>query len=166
MSTKTLIQTISVGASPASTISFASIPATYDDLVLELSLRSDRAANLISAIKVEFNGVTTGYTNKWIEGNGASASSGSSMPNILVPAATATANVFGSISVYIPNYASANYKSFSIDEVMETNGATAYADLLALLWSNTAAISSIVVTDALGNFVQYSMATLYGVKNS
>ena len=46
---------------------------------------------------------------------------------------------------------------------MENNATTAYSALVADLWSNTTAISSIQLSDALGNFVANSTFTLYGV---
>ena len=83
-----------------------------------------------------------------------------------VNGATATANTFANVSIYIPNYTSANYKSVSIDAVTENNATTAYAFLSAGLWSNTAAITSATITNSSGNYVQYSTAYLYGIKNS
>jgi hypothetical protein len=65
--------------------------------------------------------------------------------------------------MYIPNYASSNYKSFSIDSVTENNGTVAYQIMHAGVWSNTAAITSLTITAAGGNLAQYSTATLYGV---
>ena len=81
---------------------------------------------------------------------------------------TATANTFGNMEIYIPNYAGSSNKSVSVNQVGEDNAATAYATLLAGLWSNTAAITSIKLTPFSGgaSFVQYSTAYLYGVKNA
>ena len=72
--------------------------------------------------------------------------------------------------IYLPNYASSNYKSFAADNTSETNlssGNTNYLSMSSGLWSNTAAITSItfVIADAT-NFVEYSTATLYGIKSS
>jgi hypothetical protein len=80
-------------------------------------------------------------------------------------AATATANTFGSTEIYIPNYTSGNYKSSSADSVTENNATTAYAQLAASLWNNTAPINSIKIFSAnLGSIAQYSTAHLYGIK--
>jgi hypothetical protein len=75
-----------------------------------------------------------------------------------------TANTFSSTEIYIPNYASANYKSYSVDQVDEGNQTTVYSHLIAGLWSNTAPINQITFTPTSYNFVQYSTATLYGIR--
>jgi hypothetical protein len=43
---------------------------------------------------------------------------------------------------------------------------TIYATLVSVLWSNTAAINSITLTDDAGNYVSGSSFYLYGIKNS
>jgi len=75
-----------------------------------------------------------------------------------------TASTFASGEMYIPNYAGSNSKSFSADSVQETNASLAYSYLMAGLWSNSSAITSIALTPFTGNFAQYSTATLYGIK--
>jgi hypothetical protein len=57
------------------------------------------------------------------------------------------------------------YKAISIDGVTETNATDARAELGAMLWSSNNAVSSITLYGNT-NFVQYSTATLYGIKNS
>jgi hypothetical protein len=170
--TYTLISSVTVGSGGASTIDFTSIPQTYTDLLMVLSARVGRATSA-STICLTFNGSSSGYSQKNLDGNGASvtSSSGSGAANITymeVPAANATASTFGNHSIYIPNYTGSSYKSVSIDTVSENNGTTAYANLNAGLWSNTAAITSISWNEPNGSssFAQYSTAYLYGIKNS
>ena len=79
----------------------------------------------------------------------------------------ATASTFGNTMLYIPNYTSSNNKSSSSDGVAETNATNVNMAMIANLWSNTAAITSIKLTPATGaTLQQYSTATLYGIKNS
>lgn len=167
--TYTLISSVTVGAGGASSIDFTSIPATYTDLLMVVSGRSSRSGT-VDDCKIQFNNSTTGYSDRWLNGNGASATSGSESSSgiydIILPASSATSNTFCNALIYIPNYAGSNYKSVSIDGVMENNATTAYADLRAGLWSNTAAITSIKLTPDTGPFAQYSTAYLYGIKNS
>ena len=163
------IATVTLSSSTAS-IEFTSIPATYTDLVVKYSLRTDRV-DTVSALRLTFNSSATTYSNRMIEGNGATAASytgGSTYIDLgYAPAANATASTFNNHELYIPNYASANNKSVSIDAVQENNTSTAYANLVAGLWSTTAAITSIkVVPSTAVNFVQYSTATLYGISKS
>jgi hypothetical protein len=77
-----------------------------------------------------------------------------------------TASTFANNEVTIPNYTSSNFKSYSVDSVTENNATQAYAIFVAGLWSNTAAITSITLGLSSANFVQYSTAYLYGIKNS
>jgi hypothetical protein len=157
-----------VGAGGTSAITFNNIPQNYTDLVVKYSLRTSRS-DTISALRLTFNESATSYSNRMIEGNGATAASytgGSTFIDLgYAPAATATASTFNNHELYISNYASSNNKSLSIDAVQENNTTTAYANLIAGLWSNSAAINSIkVVPSTAVNFVQYSTATLYGIR--
>ena len=170
MATYVKIASNTVGAGGAATVTFSSIPATYTDLVIKLSARGDSSTSTKYTIYGTFNGSTSSYSGKYLEGNGASAASGA-MPTTGFGAgnfdnATFTANTFGNSEIYIPNYASANYKSVSVDATTENNATTSYADFYAGLWSNTAAITSVTLTPEAGNFVQYSTFTLYGISNA
>jgi hypothetical protein len=74
---------------------------------------------------------------------------------------------FGNNIIYIPNYASSNYKSLSVDAVPEENGTQTYMILSAGLWSSSSAITSLKLVPNIGpNFVQYSTAYLYGISNA
>jgi hypothetical protein len=158
--------TVTVGSGGAANISFSSIPATYTDLVLIISGRSDYAAT-ISRAKMQINAITTNYSNTMAYGDGSSVSSTTNtdyITYIYSVGSTATASTFSNSNIYIPNYAGSNYKSVSVDSVTENNATAAYAVIEAGLLSNTAAISSLTITDAnSGNFVQYSTASLYGI---
>jgi hypothetical protein len=169
-----LISSVTVGAGGVSTISFSSIPQTYTDLVLKLSARSSSASGATYAY-IQFNGSGgTAYSQKRVYGTGSSVASNSdsNLANtggaMLINGNDRTANVFGSAEAYIPNYTSSINKSISIDSV-EENSATsqAYDFLSAALWANTSAITSITLTpESSANFTQYSIASLYGIKNS
>ncbi len=160
-----LISSVTVGSGGASSIDFTSIPATYTDLVLKISLRGNRAS-LFDQQYLTINS-NTGATMRYLLGDGATASSGTGANNIgYGDGTTATASTFGNTEVYIPNYAGSNNKSFSTDSVTENNGTNAYASLFASLWSNTAAITSLSITTNSGTILQYSTAYLYGIKSS
>ena len=165
------IATVTVGAGGSSSIDFTSIPSTYTDLCLKLSLRGSASSGVADQIYATFNGSTSGYSGKWLEGSGSSAASsgGTSLTKAYFLNTTynsATANTFGSTDVYIPNYAGSNNKSFSVDTVAETNATTQYMDLVAGLWANSAAINQITITPASSTWAQYSTATLYGISKS
>lgn len=170
--TFTLIASSTVGAGGVSFIEFTSIPQTFTDLYYVASTRDDATATEDQTI-LQYNGTTSGYTEKILYGNGATAGSANRSGNaglqdLYSTAATATANTFSSVALYIPNYTSSNNKSESFESVTENNTTTAYAMMGAGLWSNTAAITSIKVSPATAGkkFVQYSSFYLYGVKNA
>ena len=159
-----LIASSTVGSGGAASIDFTSIPSTFTDLCLVISARSTQA-NIANSCGISFNGSTTGFTSKFIEGSGSSVSSFTNNSIIgNVQGTLSTANTFTSINVYIPNYAGSSNKSFSAETAAENNATTAYITLGAGLWSNTAAINQVTLT--MSNFVQYSTAYLYGVKNA
>lgn len=161
-----LLERIELNAS-ASSISFTNIPQSgYTDLKVVISSRSDRSLNY-DFIYCTFNGSSSNFSGKLLEGNGASAASYNITDNQLgiTNANTATANTFASMDMYIPNYTGSQQKSFTLDNVQETNGTTAYADLRAGLWANTAAITSMTFSVPLvpSNFMAGSTFSLYGL---
>lgn len=164
------IASVSVGGAGAANIEFTSIPGTYTDLLVNFSGRANdiRAAGGF-ACKMEFNGATTNLSSRWIRGSGSAVSNNTEtiIAQIMSAASDDTSSTFGNSYVYIPNYASSNNKSVSIDGVEETNGSQAYATLSAGLWANSAAITSIKILPIVATlFVQYSTATLYGISKS
>jgi hypothetical protein len=162
--TYTLIQKTTVGSAGAASITFSSIPQTFTDLVVKLSLRGTQA-NVNQSTTISFNGSSSNFTAKRLYGSGAAAASDTNI-TLEGAGATATASTFSNQEVYIPNYTSTtNAKSFSVDDVSENNGTTAYALLTAGLWNpgTQAAITSITFTAIANTFVQYTSASLYGV---
>lgn len=166
MATHVLIQTVTVGSGGTASIEFAGIPQTYTDLKAVLSVRSSDGGG---SFRVYPNGATTNLSSRRLEGSGSAASSTSEASNIVVYAVTLssyTASVFSNIEIYIPNYAGSTNKSVSVDGVMENNATESYQNLVAGLWSNTAAITSLTLTKTTGTFVQYSSASLYGISKT
>ena len=160
------IATVTVTGATAATIGFTSIPGTYTDLKLVFSTRVDVGGGQ-NGFYISLNSSTANFTAKQIQGDGSSAASFSITRFAGYSNATGgTANTFSNGELYFPNYASSNYKSFSGDAAQDNNQTTAYLLLGAHLWSDSAAITSITLTPDTANFVQYSTATLYGIKNS
>jgi hypothetical protein len=161
-----LINSNTVGSGGTGSITFSSIPATYTDLCLVLSIRTTNAADN-DTIDLEINGVTTNQSRKRLQGNGSTvASASASSLGFQVNGDTSTANTFGSAQIYIPNYAGSNNKSLSFENITENNATTAYANLIAGLWSQTTAITSLGIVAIGSTIKQYSTAYLYGIKNS
>jgi hypothetical protein len=158
------IASVSVGAGGAASIDFTAIPATYTDLLLKFSVRT--TTNGFRDLRLSFNGNTSSFTNRYLEGSGSAASSGSTAVRYLgtIPGTNVTASTFTNSELYIPNYASSNSKSYSLDATGENNATLNYSTLLAGLWANSAAITSIELTpEPTNTLAQYSSATLYGI---
>ena len=159
-----LIQTITLTSAQAN-IEFTSIPQTFTDLVLFISGRDSASTGTIYLL---LNNTTTGYTMRRLNGQGSAANSDSPATidfNWNMTGTNETANTFGNSSVYIPNYTGSTNKSVSIDGVPESNQTTfigAQMSLVAGLWSNTAAITSIKLL-ANTSYVAGSTASLYGI---
>jgi hypothetical protein len=174
MATYTLISSVTVGSGGASSIDFTSIPSTYTDLLVKVSGRSSRTGTTSGdSFSITFNGVGgTSYSDIAVRGSGSAAISYSDVSAASadlgrIPAAGQTASTFGNCEIYIPNYTTSNYKSISVDTVTENNATEAYQTLLAGLFSNTGAITSITIaTSVLGAWTQYSTAYLYGISNA
>ena len=165
------IATVTVGSGGASSIDFQNIASTFTDLSILLSARVD-AANGVA--QLYFNN-STASDKRWLRvyGDGSSAVSGNSsglsayFRPIGINRSDQTASTFGNMMIYIPNYASTSaYKSMSADGVNENNATFAEDALNAGLWESNSAISRITIIPSAGNFVQYTTATLYGIKNS
>ena len=173
MSTYTLIQSQTLASSAAS-VTFSSIPATYTDLVLRVSAR-DTSAGTVAWIQGNWNTSASGYSETYLEGNGSAAATGRVYTQaawgasgwISSDASGNTANTFGSTEIYIPNYTVAAAKPQSVFSVQESNSASTgvYISTMAMLWNNTATISSMLI-QAAGTFDIGSSFYLYGISNS
>ena len=161
-------------ASSAASVTFSSIPATYTDLVLRLSARTDNGAVNDGIIMTINSTAGTAYSKTTLLGNGATATSTrSSSTNAFgtspngATGSTATASTFGSIEIYVPSYTVSQNKPFAYFGVGETNAATAYMGAIAGFWSNTATISQLDFTPNSGtNFVTGSSFYLYGISKT
>lgn len=164
------LSTTTVGASGTASIDFTSIPQTYTDLAINLSARTNENATK-SNVLISFNGTTSNpnYEGMYLQGGGTGGGVGSSTFRRYlgdVPGTTATSSTFGSIFTYISNYTEAINKPFYCESVAENNNAQANSFLIRGVWVNTSALSSISITPLNGVFVQYSTATLYGIKKA
>ena len=169
MATYTLISS-NVLTSSAASVTFSAIPATYTDLVLRSSPRA--TGSTVKTFRVNFNGVTgTSYSFTQIRGNGATVSSSQTANSAegevgLFSGDDITANIFGSVEVYIPNYTSLVNKPYSGIGVSERDTTTAFIQPTATLFRNSAAITSIEITTNGGDFISGSSFYLYGISNA
>lgn len=153
--------------SNSSPITFSNIPQGYKDLKLVMSLRGANN-NTFNYVSIAFNGVTTNQAMISVFGGDVSNAQSGTQTNFqfISMGSNTTANTFGSHELYIPNYTSSSNKSASLEIVNENNSTASGAVYLVfsgLLWSNTAAITSVSLTGITGILTQGSTATLYGI---
>ena len=172
--TMTLIGSpITVGSGGASSVTFSSIPNTYTDLCILLSLRNNRTGFDRSTTTMRLNGDTgSNYSTRTVyaaDGSvGSDSTSGTYGTIGNSNSANNNANTFTPFTIYIPNYAGSNAKSFSVDYAQESTTTTWVVQMVAGLWNQTSAITSITLGDLVisSSFVQYSTFYLYGINNS
>lgn len=168
-----LIQTIIVGAGGAANIDFTSIPATYTDLALLISGRTNQATTT-SNLLIQFNNDTgSNYYSIDLWGNGSTVQNDFASPSAYIYAgpmlngSVSTASVFGNAIAYIPNYAGNTAKTLSVDGVTDDNATTRYTVLHSGRWTGTSAITSLkVFSGGSANLTQYSSMSLYGINKS
>ena len=176
--------TVTVGNGGAASIEFTSIPGTYTDLMLKLSLRSAASSGGRDYFMFRFNSssasVYYGTYLAQIDVGSAVAGSQSAVTAASVyvtNAADGAANFFGNNNIYIPNYTSSYAKnllgSFS-SEANQNNGSS--LGISTSLWNpgTQAAITSLTIYPGNGHsndptygggttWAQYSTASLYGI---
>lgn len=159
------IQSVTVTGATAANMEFTNIPGTFDDLEVLWTMRGTSGSAVATFISL--NGLTTNFSSRYLYADGGSAVSGTLDRYIgSCPGTNWTANTFANSKIYLPNYAGSTNKSYSVDNVDENNGTGVNMNLIAGLWSNTAAITSITLAPASGSFVLHSTAVLYGIKRN
>jgi hypothetical protein len=143
----------------ASTITFSSIPSTYTDLRIDLSLRRSNAYDR-RVLQMTFNGASSGYSDRNHFGD--YLGGGVNITTYDVPAANGVANTFSSNTIYIPNYTSSSYKSVSIES---------FGDQYFAMGCGTSNVTSAITTISFdtgqgGEWVANSSAFLYGISKS
>jgi hypothetical protein len=172
------IQTSTVGAGGASSISFTSIPATFTHLQIRALAKNSENASGSGYLVVQFNSDTaTNYSYHDLYGSGSTVTASGAASTTFVnggfgiPRSNASAaNMFGGSIIDILDYANTSkYKttrSFNGADTNNVAGAT-YIDIGSGSWRNTNAITSITITASNGfNHTQYSSFALYGIKGA
>lgn len=175
--TYTLIAS-SVLSSTATSVTFSSIPATYTDLIMKWSTRSDSAGDSTDAT-FRFNGSSsTNYSTTILYSNGSSvmndlvSNRADLYSNFLTNGGASTSNTFSNGELYFPSYASSRNKPVSIDGRTEKNALNSpQITMVAGLFRDTTAITSITMysgptASPTNSFVSGSSFYLYGIKNS
>jgi hypothetical protein len=168
------LSTVTVGAGGVASITFAAIPNTYKHLQIRYMARSDQAGVDRLGIEVNFNSDTAAnYSSHQLFGTGSAASASAYTSSSFIytglsdiPAATASANIFGVGIMDILDYAdTSKHKTTRVLCGQDQNNTSGRIFLTSGNWRNTAAITSIRFRpESSSNFTQHSQFTLYGVK--
>jgi hypothetical protein len=162
-----LIETKTLAVAAAS-IEFTAIPQDGTDLLILGNARTTSTGNGNNNLR--FNGDSGSnysYRMLYTENNGTPASAAASNTNMqwfYSNSANSTSNTFSNFQLYIPNYTSSTGKSVSMDHTTEHNGTSPFIQgLTAGLWTGTAAISSLLISQNEGNFVIGTTISLYKI---
>ena len=168
--TMTLIASHTTASGGEASFTFSSIPQTYTDLVLKLSLR-DNYGGLTDSSYIQLNGVTTTQYRAVLYGatNGVTGGSQGSVTGFddFTNGASASANLFSITQVRVQNYTSSNYKGISLDTVSMVYSGTSIGEIMAGHWQSTSPITSIkIISSHSSTYQQYSSFNLYGISNT
>lgn len=147
----------------AASFDITGIPAVYAHLMIVLYARGTASAATIAPI-VRFNNDSSGVYND-TRGTGQTGISVSASGNAL-PAATATANLFGGAMIFVPHYAgTSNFKSLSSDlSAFDSGGSEAFAANAGAqggVWKSAAAINRITILPSSGSWAAGSRCSIY-----
>lgn len=161
------IYTVNVVAT-SPTVTFNNIPQNYTDILVKVSARSNVSAANSEMYITHNNDLSSNYSTTWLTGNGSTISSSRGSNNgavvtIQINGSTSTANTFGSMDVYMPNYTSNQFKQSVVDGVIENNTTANDSRAIAYLYRSNAPITSVTFTAVGGGFVTNSSFTLYGI---
>ena len=163
------------GTGSSATITFSSIPSTYQHLQIRGIARSDLATTATLG-RLQFNSDTgSNYAGHTLQGNGSSAivSGNVSQANIgsviRVPGTSATADVVGGFIIDIHDYASTS-KNKTVRAFTGVDSNTANTNYRVLmtsgLWMDTSAINSISLFLSSSNWTTQTTFALYGIKGA
>jgi hypothetical protein len=173
------IATVTVGSGGSGTITFSSIPSTFEHLQVRAIAQTNRATYNSSGVSYRLNSDTgSNYAYHSLQSandspstavSASAASSTTILGSIAISSSVAT-NVFGAFVMDILDYKNTNkYKTVRTLSGADTNGAASgYAGFVQFssgLWQSTSAVSTLTFTPADGTqFNQYSHFALYGIK--
>lgn len=160
------------GTGSSNTITFSSIPSTYQHLQIRWLSRSTRTANADS-LQVTLNSASSTYAAHNLYGDGSTvvASDANGLSYITLLSGSTAANratgIMGVGILDIHDYASTTKaKTLRAFHGYDTNGA-GITVLDSGLWTSTSAITSITfVVGTSGNFTTDTTFALYGIKGA
>jgi len=157
------------GTGSSGTITFSSIPATYQHLQLRVMAFDTDNTNRLG--EIQFNSDTgTNYARHWLYGDGSTAAvSGVTTTNRInawVAWGTSTSNATVAIVDMLDYASTSKYKTVRCLSGTDRNSTSGEVDLTSGLWQSTSAINSITFKLNNGNFSTSSTFALYGIKGA
>ena len=156
------------GDGSSGTITFSSIPSTYQHLQIRWIGRSDSASNDVG-IDLRFNSDTgSNYARHWLNGDGSTVSASGAASQSLVnvgraAGANQTSGIISSGIIDIHDYTSTTKnKTIRSFAGQDFNGSGTIR-LNSGLWMNTNAVTSISLIANAGNWTTASTFALYGM---
>jgi hypothetical protein len=145
----------------ASTVTFSSIPSTYRDLIVVMSIKLTAGAET----KVQFNSSAANYSMVQAAFTGSSNFSNGGGGNSWVwitPNSFTSTGEFDNCVMHIMDYSATDkHKGYvSRYDSLSTN---TYSNMIAGRWSETQAISSLAIYVSSNSFTSGSTFALYGV---
>ena len=167
------------GTGSSSTITFSSIPSTYQHLQIRYIAKTTGTTSALYNLLTQFNSDTaSNYTRHELAGDGATATAAGSasqtsirVSSVLPNSGSGLANMHGVGIIDILDYTSTSKnKTVRYFCAVDTNSSTSPTGNLSVssgLWFATpAAINSITLTSATNNFTTTSTFALYGIKGA
>ena len=161
--------------SPAISVTWSSIAASYDHLYFKASTRTDESAYL-TELAIQLNGVSdTDYSYTFLTADSTTPESDNrsgrtQIEHLMTSGASAQASTFGTLTCWIPHYANTtNYKQLMIENYganqSNTNGRW-FVGMFAGMWGDTpVAIDevSIKVQNGSDEFITGCTFDLWGI---
>lgn len=151
--------------SDAASVTFSSIPGTYNHLKILATARGTTGAASVD-VGIRFNGDTgANYRSDRENRFGATGASTSYGQAGQIPAATFTASYADLIDLTVTDYALTTfYKTYmSLNAIAQSASPYAYYQTSNGFWLNTAAVTSITLLPTAASFLTGSSFTLYGI---
>jgi hypothetical protein len=164
-----LIASQVLGAAQA-LVTFSSIVQTYKHLQLVISGRSDNAATAVNAT-LRYNTDASGiYQGESFSASGTTVSAIEQPPGSTfafigsIPAAGGGANIFNSITLFIPNYTVTAFRSLHglCHYTVNNLAGQAGTQLVGMTYYGTAPVTTIQLGLSAGSWVAGSIFSLYG----
>jgi hypothetical protein len=162
------------GTGSSATITFSSIPSTYQHLQIRVLGRTTSGSGLIKPLKIYVNSVNTGtsYDSHRLFGTGSSALAENSTNQAVVEIADTlgtdgfASGLMGVSIIDIHDYASTSKnKTFRMFSGCDTNSSSGKIYLSSGLFRSTNAITSVSL-NSTDNFTSNSTFALYGIKGA